>query len=146
MRTLFKPLSIFLLIFLLSGCLSEKKEILIHTANNTIKVRVEIADTEEKRRKGLMFRQNLKENEGMLFVFEEEMHVSFWMKNTFLPLDMIFISSNGTINEIKQNLKPCFHDTCEIYKSSHPSKYVLEVNANFAERNNIKVGDLIRIN
>jgi len=59
-------------------------------------------------------------------------------------LDMIFISSNGTINEIKENIQPCLAEPCEIYKSIYPVKYVLEVNANFSRNNNISVGDKVK--
>jgi uncharacterized protein len=135
---------LFLVIFLiLSGC-TNKSKLEINTREKSIVVNVEIADTDEERKRGLMFRKSLGTNDGMLFIFEREEYVAFWMKNTFIPLDMIFISSNGTINEIKENIQPCLAEPCEIYKSIYPVKYVLEVNANFSRNNNISVGDKVK--
>ncbi|MEM5777567.1 MAG: DUF192 domain-containing protein [Candidatus Aenigmatarchaeota archaeon] len=134
---------ILLLLIFLSGCV--EKVIEIYTSDHRIvKVNAEVADDNEERARGLMFRESLAKNNGMIFVFDKEMNVTFWMKNTFLPLDMIFISSNGTINEIKENVQPCYEDPCPIYPSLYPSKYVLEVNANFSKKNNIKVGDIVK--
>jgi uncharacterized membrane protein (UPF0127 family) len=62
-----------------------------------------------------------------------------------IPLDMIFISENGTINEIKEDLKPCEKEPCLLYPSNFPVKYVLEVNSGFCRQNNIKVGDKVKI-
>jgi len=132
-----------ILAILLSGCVEKTVE--IYTSSGVVKVNVERADTLEERAKGLMFRKQLGKNSGMLFVFDEEDYVTFWMKNTLIPLDMIFISANGTINEIKENVQPCLKDPCELYPSLHPSKYVLEVNANFSKENNVNVGDFIKI-
>ena len=67
---------------------------------------IEIADTEPAREKGLMFRKNLPDGQGMLFDFQREQDVSFWMKNTYIPLDMIFIRGNGRILRIAENAKP----------------------------------------
>ncbi|MEM5799211.1 MAG: DUF192 domain-containing protein [Candidatus Aenigmatarchaeota archaeon] len=131
-----------LLIFL-SGCI--QKNIEIYTSDGRIvKVNAEVADDNEERARGLMFRKNLPQNNGMLFVFDEEINITFWMKNTLIPLDMIFISSNGSINEIKENIQPCYEDPCPIYPSLYPSKYILEVNANFSKKNNIKVSDFVK--
>jgi hypothetical protein len=77
----------------------------------------------------------------MLFIFEDERILSFWMKNTQIPLDMIFASANGTITEIKYDVEPCLTDPCPTYPSEHPNKYVLEVNAGFSDENHIQVGD-----
>jgi uncharacterized membrane protein (UPF0127 family) len=128
---------------MLSGYVN-KERLEIQTKEKIVRVNVEIADTEEKRQKGLMFRKSLGDNEGMLFVFEDERNVTFWMKNMFVPLDMIFISSNGTINEIKENVQPCLVEPCELYQSIYPSKYVLEMNANFCKKNGISVGNSIK--
>jgi uncharacterized membrane protein (UPF0127 family) len=133
----------FIITLLLSGCV--KKEIVeIQTMEKNISIKVEVADTDLKRERGLMFRKKLGENDGMLFVFDDEKYVTFWMKNTLIPLDIIFISSNGTINEIKENVQPCLADPCELYPSVNPSKYVLEVNANFSKKNGISVGDSVK--
>ena len=151
---------IFLLIFL-TGCaknpdknlkiVSEfdeltriRHEIIIDNGGKLIKVNVEIADDNEERTKGLMLREKLNENEGMLFVFENEGYQAFWMKNTLIPLDIIFIGKDLGIVDIK-NAVPCKEENCALYKSSKPAKYVLEVNDHFTIKNNIKIGDKITL-
>jgi uncharacterized protein len=136
-------LLVLIAILMLSGCV-KREEIEIQTRDRSVIINAEIADTEEKRERGLMFRKNLGKNDGMLFVFDDERYVTFWMKNTLIPLDIIFISSNGTINEIKENVQPCLAEPCELYPSTYPVKYVLEVNANFTRINGISIGDRIR--
>ena len=100
---------------------------------------VEIADSMDERARGLMFREHLDDTAGMLFVFDDETPRSFWMKNTLIPLDMIFINSNLTVVEVKANVLPCESDPCQSYRSL-PSMYVLEINANLAENKGIRVG------
>ena len=138
-----KIIAIFLLIFLI-GCgkiFSKNSEnIFIDNGKNWIGLNVEIADDNEERSNGLMFRENLKENEGMIFIFDDEDAVSFWMKNTLIPLDMIFVNKNLEIVDIKTAV-PCKKDPCTLYSPSEPAIYVVEVNAGFAEKNSINVGD-----
>jgi len=107
-------------------------------------IQAEIADTAAKRAKGLMFRQELAEEQGMLFVFEQEQEVSFWMKNTLIPLDLIFLDKDLKIVDIKQDFQPCKTDSCLVYSSKQPAKYVLEVNSGFIKANDIKIGDVIQ--
>ena len=128
----------FLLILLLSGCSYSYVE--IESDNKIIKVNVEIADDNEERTKGLMFREYLGENEGMLFVFDDAQIRTFWMKNTKIPLDIIFISEDLEIINIKQ-AEPCINDHCRVYSSEGNAKYVLEVNRGFSERNGINSGN-----
>jgi len=123
--------------------IQNKATISIESDNSTILMEVEIADELQEQIKGLMFRQNLDWNNGMLFVYESENRRSFWMKNTFIPLDMIFINNEFRIVDIKENTKPCLEMPCPTYPSKEPAKYVLEVNAGFAQKNNIKIGDLV---
>ena len=149
MRKIFaKFLIIFLLIFIAS-CLKNPdknlQEILIDNGERLITVRAEIADDNEDRMKGLMFRNKLNENEGMLFIFENEDYQTFWMKNTLIPLDIIFIDGNLQIVDIKYAL-PCEEEPCVTYKSSKPARYVLEVNGGFTKRNGIIVGDKLILN
>ena len=134
-----KILLILLLVFL-AGCVKNSDSIYIGSGKKLIKVNVEIADDNEERMKGLMFRQSLDYKEGTLFIFENEDYHTFWMKNTLIPLDMIFIDKNLEIVDIK-NAVPCETEPCLIYKPSKPAKYVLEVNANFASENEIGIGD-----
>ena len=105
---------------------------------------VEIADTDEKRAQGLMFRKYLEENKGMFFVFEEEGIYPFWMKNTLIPLDIIWINSNKEIVFIKENALPCKVDPCESIDPKTNALYVLEVNSNIVKETGIKIGDKVR--
>ncbi|MEM4263449.1 MAG: DUF192 domain-containing protein [Candidatus Woesearchaeota archaeon] len=108
------------------------------------KVTVELAITPEEKAKGLMYREYLAEDRGMLFVFEEEKAPSFWMKNTLIPLDMIFINSENKIVDILL-AEPCKKDPCRSYTPKADAKYVLEVNAGFSERHNANIGDEVSI-
>lgn len=110
-----------------------------------IEVKVMVADSEIERLKGLMFRENLPENQGMLFVFENQEIRSLWMKNTLMPLDMIFVDSNNLIVDIIENAEPCKTQECPIYTSNAPAMYIIEVNAGFVKKNGIEVGDMVRI-
>ena len=101
---------------------------------------VEIADTEPEREKGLMFRKKLPDGQGMLFDFQREQDVSFWMKNTYIPLDMIFIQGNGRILRIAENAKPLSTD---LIPSEGPVLAVLEVSGGTAHRLGIAPGDRV---
>lgn len=104
------------------------------------KIDLEIADTEYERQLGLMNRKEMSENEGMLFIFPEQRLQSFWMRNTLISLDIMFVNAQKQIVTIHKNTK-ILSDTS--YPSSEPSIYVVEVLAGFAERHNIQVGDRI---
>ncbi len=104
-------------------------------------LRVEIVQNDEERMRGLMDREQLAEDQGMLFVFEEARVQSFWMRNTFIPLDIAFIDANGKIIDIQQ-MEPL--DETKSYRSPGPVPYVLEVNAGWFERNGIKVGERVK--
>lgn len=101
---------------------------------------VEIADNSEERARGLMFREELGENQGMLFVYEEEADRSFWMKNTFIPLDIIFLDSNFEVINIEAaNPEPNTTDSdLDRYRSERPAQYVLEINQNRSEEIGLK--------
>ncbi len=101
---------------------------------------VKIADTDETRSRGLMFAGKLGENEGMLFVYGDEKPRTFWMKNTLIPLDMIFIAANWTVADVVENAQPCKEDPCPAYASGQAAKYVLEAKGGFAQRNRIGAG------
>lgn len=104
------------------------------------KIEVEVAADPTERAQGLMYRSEMDENKGMLFIFEHENMQSFWMKNTILPLDIIFISSKGEINTIHSNTVPYSEKSLP---SKSKSQFVVEVNAGYCQRNGIKEGDLI---
>jgi len=101
------------------------------------KIDIEIADDDEQRMTGLMFRDKMEENQGMLFIFPNESPQSFWMKNTMIPLDMIFINSKMEIVKIHKNTTPYSEQT---YSSIKPSQYVVEVNAGYTDKFGIKEG------
>jgi len=105
-----------------------------------IKIDVEIADTDYDRTLGLMYREGMKDTEGMLFVFPYEDKLSFWMKNTIMSLDMIFINSKREIVTIHRNTTPYSEQS---YPSTGPSQYVVEVIAGFCERHNVNTGDKV---
>jgi uncharacterized membrane protein (UPF0127 family) len=123
-----------------------KTPIAIHLKNGKVlNFLVETAKTPESREWGLMFRHQLAENEGMLFVFEKEAPLSFWMKNTLISLDMIFADSQGKIVHIVKNAEPCKSDPCQQYDSKVPAQYVLEIPGGVSEKLNIEQGDRLSL-
>ncbi len=109
-------------------------------------IQIEKAITSQEQTKGLMFRENLNENSGMLFIFPDQKIRQFWMKNTLIPLDMIWINENKEIIGITKNAQPCKADPCQIYASNGPAKYVLEINAGFAQKKGLEKGQKIDFN
>ncbi len=110
----------------------------------SIKVNVEFARTDQERALGLSNRKYLGTYDGMWFVFEKDMASnSFWMKDCLIPLDIIFVDSSGFIVDIKDNNAPCTDAYCPMIHSSTPYRYVLEVNANFANSNEVYIGHSI---
>lgn len=105
---------------------------------------LEVVDTPQTREKGLMYRQYLPEDKGMLFVFEKTGNYPFWMKNTLIPLDMLWINENKEIVRI-MSATPCQEDPCKIYNPKSEALYVLEINANITKEKNIKEGDKVEI-
>jgi YVTN family beta-propeller protein len=105
------------------------------------RVFVEVPDELEEHARGLMFRSHLPWNAGMLFAYNEEEPQTFTMKNTLIPLDMIFVDDNSEIVDIIENVPPCEQDPCPLYPSEEPAQYVLEVNAGFVQQNAVQVGD-----
>jgi len=108
--------------------------------NTKAKIDIEISDTDYDRQLGLMFRKNMEENEGMLFIFPSETVQSFWMRNTNISLDIIFINSDQKIVTIHKNTKTLSDQS---YPSTGPAKYVIEVIAGFTDKHNILTGDKV---
>lgn len=108
--------------------------------------KVEVVTSDKDLSIGLMYRESMKPNEGMLFVFGEESPYSFWMRNTLIPLDIIWLDKDKKVVYIKENAQPCRDDLCETFKPEKSAKYVLEINANASKEADIKVGDIIRVN
>ena len=136
-----KPTIIFFL--LIFSSLGYGQEIRREVCLKDTCVQAEIADSESKRRLGLMFRKSLPENQGMLFSFDRENNYSFWMKNMQFPLDIIYISKDKRIVDIKIDVSPCKDDSCESLVPLAKSKYVLEVNSGFSQKNKIAIGDKV---
>lgn len=102
---------------------------------------VEVAQTPEERQKGLMFREELDRDKGMLFVFSQEQQASFWMKNTLIPLDIIWFDGNKEVVFISKNSQPCSTDECSSIDPGVKAKYVLELNAGIADEIGLVEGD-----
>src|SRR5262245_23566585 len=119
----------------------KRSSLVIDTGARQIKFDVELALNDVERARGLMFREKLGPYEGMLFDFYREAPVGFWMKNTLIPLDMVFIAGDGTIRHIHANAKPHSTDTIP---SEYPVRAVLEINGGSARLLGIKPGDKVK--
>ncbi|HLD03771.1 MAG TPA: DUF192 domain-containing protein [Candidatus Dojkabacteria bacterium] len=113
------------------------------TSQNKVKAElfVEIADTPDEQSRGLMYRTSLEKNHGMLFIFQDSQPLYFFMKNTYIPLDIIFINSEFTIIDIHENV-PALQES-PLISSSVPSKYALEIASGSISSNGIRLGDKI---
>ena len=129
--------------FLISFYTFSNEKIEVSIYNKNITFNVEVAKTIEERRTGLMYRKKLLNNEGMLFVFPREKIIQLWMKNTYIPLDVIFISENKVIVDIKKNMEKLSET---IVKSKVKSRYALEFNAGLINKLDIKIGDKVLFN
>jgi uncharacterized protein len=139
-----KKVNYLLIFFVFLASCSNQNVVLIDNNDGNTAVNVEIADSTAERAQGLMFREFLDDKSGMLFVFDNVDFHSFWMKNTLIPLDMIFISEDLEIVDIIY-AEPCETEQCRGYKPEKAAKYVLEVNGNFTIKNYIEIGNKITI-
>lgn len=114
----------------------------LNTAQGRFQFTIEMADTPQKRARGLMFRETMPKNHGMLFDFESERRITMWMRNTPLPLDMIFIRADGTVARIEERTTPFSDDEIS---SGEPVTHVLEVNAGISRLIGLKPGDRIEL-
>ena len=138
----FPPLAIFIFLLLVfpSGLISqETAKSIIELKIKDKKIKAEVVRTEAEKARGLMFRQKLGKNEGMLFVYEREERLSFWMKNTPIPLSIGFLDKTGMIVDI-QDLVPF---SLQTRVSAFPAQYALEVNQGWFKANEISVGDSV---
>ncbi len=103
--------------------------------------RVELATTNAQRERGLMYRTSLPADQGMLFVFPYDAPQAFWMKNTLIPLDMLFFDKQHKLVSMQLDVPPCKADPCPVYPSGKPVVYVLELSAGTAARLGITIGD-----
>ncbi|KFD39121.1 DUF192 domain-containing protein [Schleiferia thermophila] len=115
--------------------------ILDGSAKDTIALlEIEVAVSDEEIQYGMMYRRSMAENRGMFFVMKNERPQSFWMKNTYIPLDIVYINSQKRIVSIQKDAEPLSERSLPSYE---PALYVLEVNAGFCDRHGVKVGDLV---
>jgi len=105
-------------------------------------VMVEVADTDATRARGLMYRKSMPENQGMIFVFDRRSDHSFWMRNTCIPLDMLFIDTDGTIVGIEENTTTLSDQNFQV---GCPSTFVLEVNAGWTRRHGVVAGQKVKL-
>lgn len=110
---------------------------------NNRKVFLNVADTQSKRSRGLMFVDKLSEDQGMVFLFDISDYEYFWMKNMKIPLDIVFINDNK-IAKIYKEVPVCKSDNCKLYNSEYKVDTVLELKTGFCSKYNVKVGELIR--
>ena len=116
------------------------ERLIIETATGEKSFSIEVADEPEKRRRGLMFRRSMRDDHGMLFVFEESGRLGFWMQNTPMPLDLLFIGEDGQVRAIEQG-EPFSTDSIA---PPVMVRFVLELNAGTALSSGIAVGDSVR--
>ena len=119
----------------------KRSSLMIVAGGRDLKFEVDLATNDAERSRGLMFRKELGAYEGMLFDFYQEMPVSFWMKNTLIPLDMVFIAADGTVRHVHANAVPLSTDTVP---SRFPVRAVLEINGGSAALLGIKPGDKVK--
>ena len=106
-----------------------------------------VADTDDKRSKGLSGVENMFENQGMLFIFNYPSKQGFWMKEMMFPLDIIWLDSNYSVIHIEKKLQPCMSVLfCSVYSPSSDAKYVLETISGFTDLHSVNEGDKIKIN
>ena len=129
------------LIASVTACQAEPKVTITTKDRRKVSFAVEIADTPSKREMGLQYRRDLAADRGMIFLFPAQSQQSFWMKNTPLPLDMIFINRERKIVGIVEQTVPFSLDARSV---TAPSQFVLEINGGLAKRHGIKAGDAVR--
>jgi uncharacterized membrane protein (UPF0127 family) len=108
---------------------------------------IEIAADDASRERGLMFRDEMAADHGMLFLFEHPAMQTFWMKNTHIPLDILYFDQNYKLVSMQQRVPPCRSagNDCPVYPSSAPAQYVLELNAGVTDQLGIKEGDELKV-
>ena len=134
-------LSLFCVLFIATACQAQPKVIISTKEGRELTFEVEVADTPTKRELGFQYRRELAANHGMIFLFPADAEHSFWMKNTPIPLDMIFISSDRKIVGIVERAVPF---SLESRSVRPPSRFVLEINGGLARRYGFKSGDSVR--
>ncbi|WP_154224304.1 DUF192 domain-containing protein [Marinicella rhabdoformis] len=136
-------INLLILTLFISGCQNNNNFVKLNNHEFT----VELAESDESRAMGLMYRKEMADDEGMLFIFPNEYPRAFWMKNTLIPLDILYFDKNKKLVSLSMNTPPCKNTTtrCPNYPSVKPAKYVLEINAGLSKKYGFKKGDLLEI-
>jgi uncharacterized membrane protein (UPF0127 family) len=135
-------LTLLLLLLPLTACAAQSTKTPLHTLTLSGHVfQVELATNDATREQGLMNRTSLAANHGMLFVFPYDSAQTFWMKNTLIPLDMLFFDKDRRLVSMQLDAKPCKADPCALYPSGKPAAYVLELAAGTVAQLGLEVGD-----
>ena len=142
-----KPLRLFflaplILFIFISGCKSSNIRRRVCIKDYCVKA--EVVDNEVSRERGLMSRDRLGQDQGMLFIFEKSGICSIWMKNMLLPLDIIWISQERKIVYFTENAQPCSSDPCPVFTPLNPARYVLEVNSGFIKSHRLHIGEAFK--
>lgn len=142
-NTLIKPMVAVMAMLVLSGCDAGEPFVTLKGQRFS----VEVADDDASRARGLMFRDTMADDHGMLFIFPDERPRSFWMKNTRIPLDIIYIDRDLEVVSISADTPPCRSRTqrCPSYPSAGPARYVLEINGGRAAELGLEPGDRIEV-
>ena len=145
-------LTIFVTLILITGefllwKLINTKTVVIHSSetNVTHTFEIELARTEREKQTGLMYRDSLAPDHGMLFLYDQDFLPHFWMKNVSIDLDMLFLSADGKIEDIERAVpcEPIGKGECILYTPSRPVRYILEILGGESEKQGIKVGDVV---
>ena len=132
----------YIIIFLfLSSCKTQEKYLYASLGNDSHKTRfkLEMVQTPDEKQRGLMFRNYLKEDEGMIFIYNPPEKTGIWMKNTYIPLDILFISCDNKIEKIVPNMRP---ESLDVVYSDNPICYIIELAGGVTEKIGLKKGDI----
>ncbi len=120
------------------------QQLTVSTPDGDVAFSVQVARDEQTRAEGLMYRQDMPMNEGMIFLFDKEQPLTFWMKNTLIPLDMIYMDKDWKVVSIQKQAQPCTADPCVLYPSMQDAQYVLEINGGLSDKLGIRQGSMIQ--
>lgn len=133
------------LVIVASGCAQQAKSPWAEV--NGSRFNIEVANTPELRERGLMFRRELAADAGMLFIHDDMYPIAYWMRNTYIPLDILYFDNQKKLVSAQLNVLPCGEQAqCPNYPSAGPAQYVLEINAGLAESMQLKPGDTLNSN
>ena len=136
-----RNLCLALTLLLCTACMAQEPHVILKGERFT----VDLAETAEQQALGLMFREEMADDHGMLFIFPAEGFRSFWMKNTRIPLDIMYFDEDLKLVSVAENAQPCRTRRCPNYPSEGPAKYVLELNAGKAAELGLRPGDELQL-